>query len=381
MAIEGSLRELSIHDVFQLLDLSRKTGALRVTSVLRDNEGTVLFDRGRVISASIRSSPNPLGAVLVRAGRITERDLERARAIQQQSGKRLGEILLQIGAISARELERQVRLQIETVVFELMSWREGFFSFEERDVGNAQLEAAVHVSTESLLMEGARRIDEWSRIADKVPHLGVIPILAAVNEMHATQLDLLPNEWEVLAIIDGANDLHGIAAALGRSEFDVAKVVYGLLTTGVVELRGGRGTPVAVQATAAPDPARYLTLAEAALADGLYDEALNSARSAIAADPRAPAARLMAARALRKLKRHAEAADELRRAAEADPKHPHIQLELGLAALCQGDFRGAVQIWRQYLEAAPEEAEATEVREAVDSAARLDRFVESYVGV
>ncbi len=157
--------------------------------------------------------------------------------------------------------------------------------------------------------------------------------------------------------------------------------MYGLLTTGVVELRGGRGTPVAVQATAAPDPARYLTLAEAALADGLYDEALNSARSAIAADPRAPAARLMAARALRKLKRHAEAADELRRAAEADPKHPHIQLELGLAALCQGDFRGAVHIWRQYLEAAPEEAEATEVREAVDSAARLDRFVESYVGV
>ena len=185
----------------------------------------------------------------------------------------------------------------------------------------------------------------------------------------------------MLAIIDGVNDLHGIAAALGRSEFDVAKVVYGLLTTGVVELRGGRGTPVAVQATAAPDPARYLTLAEAALADGLYDEALNAARSAIAADPRAPAARLMAARALRKLKRHAEAADELRRAAEADPKHPHIQLELGLAALCQGDFRGAVHIWRQYLEAAPEEAEATEVREAVDSAARLDRFVESYVGV
>jgi tetratricopeptide (TPR) repeat protein len=260
-----------------------------------------------------------------------------------------------------------------------MSWREGFFSFEERDVGNAQLEAAVHVSTESLLMEGARRIDEWSRIADKVPHLAVVPVLAPVNEMHATQLDLLPNEWEVLAIIDGVNDLRGIAAALGRSEFDVAKVVYGLLTTGVVELRGGARTPVAVQATA-PDPERYLALAEAALSDGLFDEALNASRSAIAADPRAAAPRLMAARALRKLRRHAEAADELRRAAEADPHHPHIQLELGLAALCQGDFRGAVQIWRQYLEVAPSAEDAGEVREAVDSAARLDRFVESYVG-
>ena len=53
MAIEGPLRELGIHDVFQLLDLSRKTGALRVTSELRDDAGDVLFDGGRVIHASI----------------------------------------------------------------------------------------------------------------------------------------------------------------------------------------------------------------------------------------------------------------------------------------------------------------------------------------
>jgi tetratricopeptide (TPR) repeat protein len=382
MAIEGPLRELSIHDVFQLLDLSRKTGALRVTSAFRDNEGTVLFDRGRVISAHIRSSPNPLGAMLVRAGRITDRDLERARQLQQEGNgsRRLGEILLGLGAISARELERQVRLQIETVVFELMSWREGFFSFEEREVGSVVLEAAVHVSTESLLMEGARRIDEWSRIADKVPHLGVVPVLAAVHGDHATQLDLLPNEWEVLAIIDGANDLRGIAAALGRSEFDVAKVVYGLLTTGVVELRGGM-TPAHPAAAIPADPQIYLGMAEAALGAGRCEEALNAARSAIAADPRHAAARLMAARALRRLRRYAEAADELRRAADAEPGHPDIQLELGVAALCQGDFRGAVASWQQFLEAAPTAASAPDVRAAVDSAERLDRFVESYVGV
>ena len=55
MAIEGPLRELGIHDVFQLLDLSRKTGALRVTSDLRDDEGVVLFDGGRVIHAGVRA--------------------------------------------------------------------------------------------------------------------------------------------------------------------------------------------------------------------------------------------------------------------------------------------------------------------------------------
>ena len=84
MAIEGPLRELGIHDVFQLLDLSRKTGALRVTSELRDNEGTVHFDSGKVVYASIRSNPHPLGAMLVRTGKVSEADLERALSLQAQ---------------------------------------------------------------------------------------------------------------------------------------------------------------------------------------------------------------------------------------------------------------------------------------------------------
>src|SRR6478672_2828354 len=157
MAIEGPLRELGIHDVFQLLDLSRKTGALRVTSALRDNEGVVSFEAGRVIAASIRTNPHPLGAMLVRAGKISEGELERARAVQAQraDGKRLGELLVEARCLTWRELERQVRLQIEAVVFELMSWQEGFFSFVEGAASGASTEAVARISTESLLMEGA----------------------------------------------------------------------------------------------------------------------------------------------------------------------------------------------------------------------------------
>src|SRR5919202_5411205 len=135
MAIEGPLRELGIHDVFQLLDLSRKTGMLRVTSDLRDDEGVVLFDAGRAVQASVRSNPMSLEDMLLRSGRVTETDLERARAMRAGNGRprgTIGECLVQCGALSRKELERQMRLQIESVVFELMSWREGFFSFEER---------------------------------------------------------------------------------------------------------------------------------------------------------------------------------------------------------------------------------------------------------
>ncbi len=245
MAIEGPLRELGIHDVFQLLDLSRKTGTLTVTSVLRDNQGTVYFDRGGVLSASIRSNPHRLGELLLRAGKITEGDLTRMREQQRREGdkRQLGAILVEAGALSRKELERQVRIQVEEVVFEMMSWREGFFSFEEGEVTDAPVEADIRISTESLLMEGARRIDEWSLIEGKVPHLGVVPVLSSVDTDHAGALDLLPKEWEVLAQIDGSRDLREISNSTSMSEFDVARVIYGLVTTGIVELRPGTGTP------------------------------------------------------------------------------------------------------------------------------------------
>src|SRR5437764_338805 len=222
MAIEGPLRELGIHDVFQLLDLSRKTGVLRVSSELREDEGVVFFHGGRVVHANIKSKPVTAEAALLQAGRVSESDMERARA-RRANGRADAEIpdlLVEIGAISARELERQLRLLIESVVFELMSWREGFFSFEERPREEMPRDTRITVSTESLLMEGARRIDEWSRIADIIPNLDVVPELAPIpGDREGAMLDLLPHEWQVLTMIDGDRDLRAIAASLGRDEF------------------------------------------------------------------------------------------------------------------------------------------------------------------
>jgi len=246
MAIEGPLRELGIHDVFQLLDLSRKTGMLCVSSKLREDEGVVHFDDGRVVHASIRSKSVPIELVLLEAGRITQADLDHAHSAGGDA--RGGDLtivdsLVRVGAITQRELERQLRLQIESVVFELMSWREGFFSFEERARKALPHDTRIAVSTESLLMEGARRIDEWSRIADVVPSVDVVPELAPVADERAGDgaggptLDLLPHEWQVLTMIDGDRDLRAIAALLGRDEFETAKIAYGLATTGVVAIR------------------------------------------------------------------------------------------------------------------------------------------------
>jgi 3-hydroxyacyl-CoA dehydrogenase len=88
VALEGPLKEFHIQDVFQLLDLGRKSGVLRVTSELRQTAGTVCFDRGGVVAAALGSDPQPLGARLVRVGKITAADLD--RAAQALFGRPLG---------------------------------------------------------------------------------------------------------------------------------------------------------------------------------------------------------------------------------------------------------------------------------------------------
>lgn len=383
MPIEGPLRELGIHDVFQLLDLSRKTGALHVSSELRDNEGSVWFSQGKVVWATIRSNPHPLGAMLVRSGKVTEAELQRALDVQaeRRDGRRFGQILVDEGVLTQRDLEKFVRLQVEEVVFELMSWREGFFSFADKDVSDVPAAASVRISTESLLMEGARRIDEWSRIADKVANLAVVPVLAPAEDGgHDAQLDLLPTEWEMLSLIDGTSDLREIATALARSEFDVARIAYGLVSTGVIELR----QPERVSTRAllpVEDPGPHLARAAMAFEHGDAESALAAARSAQAADPTSVSARVWAARALRVIGRAADAHEELRRAAALAPNDEQVSFELAWAAAGRGEFDEAVGRWEKWLSAHPGEAESDRVRAALDTTRRLRALLEAHAGV
>ena len=237
MAIEGPLQDIGIHDVFQLLDLARKSGRLTVRSTARGNEGRVYFDKGAVVHATMRDNPHTLGALLRKAGKISDRELEAASTAQRNGDSRLlGEILVAHGAVTRRDVEKYMRLQIENVVFDLFSWNEGTFSFADASDDEVKMDASVRVSIESLLMEGARRIDEWSRMNDRIPGAHVIPRLAQPRVESESYIDLHPAEWEVLTLIDGRHSLRDIAAELAVSEFEVAKTVYGLLSTELIEI-------------------------------------------------------------------------------------------------------------------------------------------------
>jgi tetratricopeptide (TPR) repeat protein len=379
--IQGPLKELGLHDVFQLLDLSRKTGVLRITSELRNNEGTVFFDHGAIVFATARSKAQRIGERLVQAGKITPAELEHARAVQQREGgrRRLGRIFVEIGALTPRELEHEVERQVEEEVFELLSWREGFFAFTEGPVDGAPADALVRVPTEKVLMEGARRIDEWSRIEAQVPHLGVIPSLApleAAGGGTAPLLDLRPAEWAVLAEVDGARDLRQIAMALHLPEFDVSRTVFGLVSTGVVVLRDPAGR--ASRADAGGDAEALLAAAEVRLESGDAAAAREAARAALALRPEEPRGHLALGRAHLAEGRFGEAVEECRRAIRLAPDLADAYRWCGFALAASGRFREARENWerwQQLADGAVSAEQRREVTDAVAAAASLERLL------
>ena len=346
MAIEGPLRELALSDVFQLLDLSRKTGTLTVTHESRHRPAVVRFERGAVTGAELGEAHERIGHLLLRAGKVTERHIEHARRLQERTpGTPLGTILVEQGVVAPEDVKRQLRFQIEETVYELIQWKDGYFRFEEGEARNGG-GVGVRVPTESLLMEAARRIDEWSTLESKIPHMGVIPALVSESPDGPT-LDLHPSEWEVLAEIDGMRTLKEISGALGRGDFEVAKIVYGLVTTGIVEILEERPPETAVPMER---PLRdALGEARLALSDGHADRARRILDDLSRAHPDRPEVFLQLAEAQRRLGRWGEAVIALGRAAALDPLAAPTYYHLGFAAARTGDFHRAEEAWSTYL--------------------------------
>ena len=387
MAIEGPLKELGLHDVFQLLDLSRKTGAMRITSHLRNNEGMVAFDGGAIVYAEMKSNPHRIGVVLVRSGKVTEADLERACAVQEREAeggrRRLGQILIEMGVIAQRELERQVEMHVAEVVFELLSWQEGFFSFTEGPLSGVPADATVRIRTETLLMEGARRIDEWSRIESHIPHLGVVPTLAPIEAgSDAAHLDLLPAEWEVLARVDGVRDVRLIGQSLARSEFEVARTLFGLVSTGVIALND----PAAQRRprlSVADDAGALLATAEMRLEAGDVAGAKAAALAAAAVRPEEARVHLVLGRAHLKDGHWSEAVEECRKAVRLDPEAADACRWFGTALVATGRFHEAREQWERWERLVDGEGDQNarqQVTAAKAAAATLERLVGGALG-
>ena len=177
MAFQGSLKELPLPDIIQLVSVSGKTGKFTLS---RDaDRGFIYLKNGQMVHASV--------------------------------GEMVG----------------------EEAIYALAIWNNGEFQFTPGEEPERQ---TITKSNTNLLMEAARRLDEWRVLSKKIPSVEHVPELQARENRHE-QITLNPQEWTLITRIDGHRSIAEIGRALNISSFEVAKILYGMITSELVVLK------------------------------------------------------------------------------------------------------------------------------------------------
>ena len=194
MSFQGSLSELPLPDVIQLVSSSGKTGCFHLTD--GDIKGQIYIQEGRIVHAQVED------------------------------------------------------LSGEEAVYQLAIWSRGEFFFE---TGAAVAANTITKTNTNLLMEAARRLDEWRVLQKKVPSMELVPEFV-IPEGREGQINLNTSEWLILSKIDGRRSIKAIANASSHSTFEACKILYGLIATNLIRLKEAPVAPAPRPASPAPTP-------------------------------------------------------------------------------------------------------------------------------
>lgn len=176
MAFQGSLKELPLPDIVQLVSVSGKTGVFHLTH--SGVTGEIYLRDGQIVHAVVGS------------------------------------------------------LEGEEAVYELAVWNDGDFVFHP---GTVPATTTIKRSNTNLLMEAARRMDEWQVLSKRIPSTRLVPVFT--SQARNSSVSLTPTEWSLISKIDERRTIDEIAIALSESPFEVAKLLYGLITSGLISLQ------------------------------------------------------------------------------------------------------------------------------------------------
>lgn len=234
MALEGSIKDFGLAEIFQLISLQRKTGILTVHQ--GDISVTINFDKGQIVYAapSNREEAEKIGKRLINTGNVTEKNLDEAFHIHEKTGEKIGHILVSSGYISKDELKEVLQVQVKDIIFQILRWRNGWYRF---DIQNSEYEKEyqVPIPTDFVLMEGIRMVDEWPYLESIISSGDIILTQCYKEDITETLFSSLsPDEVTVFNLIDGKRSAKEIIDLTQLNEFEAYKILATLQVSGLI---------------------------------------------------------------------------------------------------------------------------------------------------
>jgi len=266
MALEGTLSDFSLPDIFQLISLQRKSGVLTLKG--KEDIVTVFFKDGNILAADSQQEriEHRLGYYLVRAKLLTDEQLKKALDIQKETLQRLGNILLSYNFIAKEDLQKTLQLVITQKIYKLFRWRDGEYHFDPDAPVEFRDDYFTPIPAQGILMEAVRMIDEWPLLEKKVPNLNIIyrktgkslekdkaegksltaddlfgdnddfsDLFNATKNMRTENQNLEEEEERVFRFIDGKRTVRDIVPDAQMTDFDACHALVSILDKGLIE--------------------------------------------------------------------------------------------------------------------------------------------------
>ncbi len=231
MALKGNLRDFNTTQLLNLVNLARKTGKLTVNDPER--KATLHFREGRLIHACTDADEGHLAAMLFKTGKLTK---DQAMAVNSKSGstsdKVMGKYLMDARMVSRDDIVQGVKDYMLEIVYDLFTWTDGEFFFDQ-DQLPASDRITVPLNLDNVILEGSRRIQEFDKLQDELPDLGKIAL--KITDKPLRDVKLTQDDWRVISHIHPRNTVKQIAQNNNMDEFQIRKIVYGMLQAGLVE--------------------------------------------------------------------------------------------------------------------------------------------------
>jgi curved DNA-binding protein CbpA len=195
---------------------------------------------GEIIFASSNYEGDRLGEVLLKAGKISVKQFDMASKVMSHTKKRLGGILVELGYLKAKDLFWGVKYQVQEIVASLFGMTEGSYEFIPGEIPPGEV-ITLHMSTANLIMQGVKRIDDWTRISRGIPPMETV-LKPTSDPMKLYQgIDLSDEEKIILSLFDGKRTIKDAISQSRVGDFEALKAVYVFYSIGMLEK--GEGKP------------------------------------------------------------------------------------------------------------------------------------------